>query len=139
MIENTTGDIFPEVVNVIFRVSEVPKKGFFDSGQAYYAFVFEAKIDGELVLYKERIAIWMCSPLFNALGCEEVKPGHFDVLPAMLLNVRIMASIKHETATKGKSAGKVFARMYDHKPIGREKKPRETEKQAEKYENEVPF
>lgn len=116
VVENTTGNMLPELQKQNFQINDIPTKKMYESGQTYYQFQLKTIIDEEVVLHTEKLAIWMCGPMFKALGCSEVKPGHFDVAPTEMLGKQIKASIKHEKITKGKSAGKVVARLYDIEP-----------------------
>ena len=101
------------------RVSKLPVKGKFDSGHVYYELSFDMRSleDAQLVTtHKERVVVWMMGPFAEAMGFMENPKGSgkypdFDVNKC--LGKVFYGKIVHEKQTKGKSAGKVFARLVE--------------------------
>lgn len=100
------------------RVSGVPEKGHYDTGNTpYYKFKFDLKSVDDPALsttHTEQIVVFMMGPIAQAMGFDESPKGsgkypEFDA--AKCFGKVFYAEIIHEIQEKGKSAGKVFARL----------------------------
>jgi len=110
MIVNTAS-VFPEG-EYIMTCSQVPAE-VNRRGTLFWQFEFKTELEGEPATYSESCPIWLCGPLFKALGFKEVAPGSYDVIPPGALNKKIKGKIIHE-----KVKDQVYARFRDLTPMG---------------------
>lgn len=109
-IENTS-QLFPEGTYE-FTISNVPEKKD-RNGIIFWEFQFTTEIDGSSATYNEFLPIWLCAPMFKALGYKEVRPGSFDVEPTAALGKRLKATVAHEEIKSGNKAGQVVSRLKE--------------------------
>lgn len=129
MIVDTMG-LFEAGTGYTFECSTVPEE-ITRKGYVFWQFNFETKSkDGRMILnYSESVPIWLCGPVFKALGFPEVSAGRFDVEPTLALGRSFKCDVVHEDVN-----GTARARMKNMIPVTSEQP-----KLGKKEEEDIPF